>query len=185
MTDQKFASPFDNTVRASDDHVRNALFECGIPAEEVKELVITRTKILKEGCVFADYDYFSEIEQPLFRFQVPRFCNLQDKRTGHYKLVLGPHSHPSLILQGKDHATLIAWQTVNRCLTNYIKDPFYELSRNAGAFFQGGSSNPEQEYIYVEFWKFKGAQAWLDAFNTELINRKNEYLASKSQGEQS
>jgi hypothetical protein len=185
MTKPESKSPFDSTVRATDDHIRNALFECGIPAEEVKELVITRTKILKEGCVFADYAYFSEIEQPLFRFQVPRFCNLQDKETGKYKLVLGPHSNPALILQGTDHATLIAWQTVNRCLTNYIKDPFYELSRNAGAFFQGGGSNPEQEYIYVEFWKYKGAQAWLDAFNDELIIRKNEDLAFRSQGVQS
>lgn len=174
MTNPESISPFDSTVRASGDHVRNALFECGIPVEEVNELVVTATKILKEGSIFADYIYFEGIEQPLFRFQVPSFCNLQDKETGKYKLVLGPHCNPSLILQGAEHASLVAWQTVNRCLTNYIKDPFYDLSRNAGAFFQGGSSSPKQEYIYVEFWTFKGAQAWLDGFNEELKKAKSQ-----------
>jgi hypothetical protein len=193
MTENKTTESVVKPERQTAKHVCNELLSCGVSIRISEKLLVLpvvkwpsdKGTILKDDKIFAEFTYFEGIEQPLFRFRDLRICNIQDKETGKYKLILGPHSQPALILQGKDHATMVAWQTVHRCLTNYTKDPFYELSRNAGAFFQGGGSNPEQEYIYVEFWKYKGAQAWLDAFNDELIIRKNEDLAFRSQGVQS
>lgn len=179
MSKLNAAISFDNVVRGTKEHVKSALHACGVEVEDNKDLTITINKVLKGKELLADYAYFHGIDQPLFRFKGEQFSNLQDKETKHYKLVFGPHSNPSLILEGEEHACLVAWQTVHRCLTNYMNDPFYDLSRAAGAFFQGGSSNPDHKYIYVEFWKFDGAQAWLDGFNEQLLLRKNEELSNQ------
>lgn len=157
----------------NNSYLEEELINLGVPEEDVKKMQFSMTEVLKDGAVFARYELFMYFKQPLFWFADGRHINLQDNATKDYKLCLCPNLTPALILDGEEHASETTWNTVHRCLTNFMTDPFYELHQNAGAFFQGGSHNSLGGHIFVEFWKPKGAQAWLDAFNKELKIRRS------------
>ena len=158
---------FDNS------YLEKELVNLGVPEEDVKKMQFSMTEVIKDGVVFAKHKLFLDFKQPLFWFANGSHKNLQDSTTKDYKLCLCPNMTPALVLDGQEHASETTWNTVSRCLTNFMTDPFYDLHQKAGAFFQGGSNNPLGGYIFVEFWKPKGAQAWLDAFNKELKIRRS------------
>lgn len=66
--------------------------------------------------------------------------------------------------KGKEYQTEGAMRTLTNCMT----DSWYQTHKNACAFFQGGSHDPNGNWFYVEFWNFKGAQAYIDKFNAEF-----------------
>lgn len=173
MSNKTESGPFGHYEKGGVGHVLNNLYHFGIPLSTVERVTVDQDSVRDGVQVFARYKYFDGIDQPLFHINSSAFDNRTD-HNGNYVLVLGPHSNPAVILTGEHHATSLARETVKRCLTNYMDDKFYHLHQSAGAFFQGGSREDDGEYIYVEFWKPTGAQAWLDAFNEELKSRRAE-----------
>lgn len=166
--------PFGNYERNTSGHILNALCYLGVPLTVVEDLNVGNNgKLHLRGKEYGTYKYFDGIERPLFRFQERAFENACDHE-GNYMLCLSTHDTPGLILTGEHHATELAWETIKRCLTNYMTDPFYKLSQESGAFFQGGSNDKDGGFLYVEFWKPAGAQAWVDGFNAELKKRRQE-----------
>lgn len=172
------SGPFGNYLRGTPGHVLNALHASKVPINVVDRLTVGQHNVLKQnGSEFAIYKYFDGIDRPLFRFQDQCYQNVTDSNN-YYIPVIGPHDNPALILTGEYHADWTAWSTINEALSNDIRNPFYALHKDAGTFFQGGSDWIEGGwYLYVEFWKPAGAQAWLDAFNVRLKLNRQKQLA--------
>ena len=159
-------------------HVLNSLVEYGISVRIVGDIKFGkdthngRNLLHYQGKEFGHYRYIDGIEQPLFYFQDPVYLS-QTNYYGNHQLVLYVHGSASLVMH-KHPSPRIVHETIRRCLTNYMPDEFYKLQQDAGAFFQGGSENPDGDFFYVEFWKPQGAQAWVDGFNRELQKRLAE-----------
>lgn len=162
------SGPFGRYERESGGHVLNHLCKWGIPLHVVENLRLGNLSVhSNNGELFAAYKYFEGIDQPLFRFRDKTYANLQSQNG--FQLSLGPHENPSLYLYGlhKEESVLIH-RVVRRCLTNVTSEKAYYLTKDAGAFFQGGSNDPEGGFIYVEFWRPEGAEQWLHHFNENL-----------------
>lgn len=173
-TNQHERGPFGHYTRGGMGHILNNLVHFGVPLSVAESVTVGDGEIKLKDKSFALYKYFDGIDQPLFKFNDPAYQNRVNPANGNYQLTMGSHMSPALVLTGEFNASYLAWETVKRCMTNYTPDPFYKLSQDSGAFFQGGSNNQGGEYIYVEFWKPAGAQAWVDAFSQELKKRREE-----------
>lgn len=175
MSNNHASGPFGNYDRHCPGHVLNNLCHLGIPLQIVSSLTVSKDSINYSGKRFAVYKYFEGIDQPLFHFDDHHYQTMLN-HDGNYVLSLGVHGNPSLVLTGGYHADKVAWETINRGLTNYMLDPFYKLKNESGAFFQGGSQwiDNTEGFLYVEFWKPSGAQAWVDAFNEALKKHRLE-----------
>lgn len=51
-------------------------------------------------------------------------------------------------------------------MNNTTSSHYYNVSKKAGAFFQGGS-DLDEGWILIEFWIPKGAQEFVDLVNSE------------------
>lgn len=79
-----------------------------------------------------------------------------------YVLTTCCHGTPALEIE---NASKELHGFIRRILScNYMGDYHYELTRRAGAFFQGGS-NLEEGWLLIEFWKPSGAQEFIDYIN--------------------
>jgi hypothetical protein len=57
---------------------------------------------------------------------------------------------------------------IRNTITNqYMDTEEYRVSQNSGAFLQGGS-NLEGGWIFVEFWKPKGAHEFVEYINKKI-----------------
>lgn len=127
---------------------------------------------------FATYKYFEGIEAPLFRFQDKVFAQHRHITDGkvlqsNFHLSLSVHNTAGLVVTGWD-ATQDLRVFLKGMLTNLMTDPCYALHKDAGAFFQGGYQDAEDDehgYIYVEFWKSAGAQAFVDYLNANFVRQ--------------
>lgn len=164
--------PFGNYERSSTGHVLNALSHLGIPMHVVESVQFAEDREMKlHGKLFGKYKYFEGIEQPLFLFfgtnyNQQKMVIQQDKSLRPaFHLCLSNHDTPGLIFSGRE-ATVELHEFMTGLLSaNHIDDPRYHLRQTAGAFFQGGHQRPDGEYIYIEFWQPKGAQAFVDYVN--------------------
>ncbi len=164
--------------RRSIGHVLEALRALGIPETIAGTVTVGGGEIKYHAEVFATYKYFDDIEQPLFNFKHPVYnqqkCVVNDGKPltmrPSFRLTLSHHQTPGLIITGL-LATQNLRQFIRGVMTNLSTDPCYEISQNAGAFFQGGYENanvdadPQVGYIYIEFWKPSGAQKFVDYIN--------------------
>lgn len=179
--------PYGQYTRKSLGHILNALCHWGIPLNVVESLHSTPDGEIRDNKnqVFARYKYFDGIEQPLFYFTAIHNYNdhlyTVEQIDGHdeiqpnFRLQLSSKDTPGLMVDQKILATPVLHAIFNRTLTNYMNDPWYEVHKKAGAFFQGGYGSPEGEYFYIEFWQSKGAQAYIDRLNSEYINMTKFY----------
>ena len=168
----------------------------GIPADKVHGMEITPTNIRMdvplneessriENLSVATYRFFDGIDHPLFLWTHPSMARYVEQRVltqpdgllkADFRLNYTHHNSPGFIIGG-EHAAVTIYTAIQRMLTNWTSDPRYELTKNAGAFFQGGSDNRNGSWFYVEFWRPEGAQAWLDQLNldvTDLLNNPEE-----------
>jgi hypothetical protein len=143
-----------------------------IPLSKVENVligdrIITNTK----GEAIGEYKWFDN-DMAYFRWFGEFECyskqhmggNAKGERVPMFRIQLSNAGHAGFIIDGKE-ATADLNKFVGVMLTNSMTLPAYWIHKEAGAFFQSGSDNIDGENIYVEFWKPKGAQAWVDHLN--------------------
>jgi hypothetical protein len=182
--EKRVDGPFGSYKRESCGHVLNALCEFGIPINAIERWVFTKDNRMSERTTDGwkeqvRYKYFDGIEQPLFLFQ-NQVLNQQRWERGEdgvlrpkFRLSLNASGTPGLSIGGP-MATPELHAFMHRMLTNWVQDPCYAIHQAAGAFFQGGADNPNGEYIFIEFWKTAGAQAFIDYVNEHYIHKEEE-----------
>ena len=178
--------PFGSYERESVGHILNALYHWGVPLNTVEQVQVSGDGEIKlNETLFARYKYFDGIEQPLFFFRdtvfnKQRFLTSKTKETEEsvlipdFRLLLSSHGTPGFIIDGQD-ATPELGYFLRRTLTNLTTDHWYKIHQEAEAFFQGGSNDFKGQWFYIEFWKPKGAQAYIDKLNEEYRPGKTEY----------
>jgi hypothetical protein len=171
------SGPFGNYERGSAGHVLNAMCKCGVPIHIVEEVGFSNgPTLMYMGKEFCKYKYFDGIDQPLFRFENEAYNRQRmvvnpEARTRHPKFHLGLsiQDTPGLTIFGPEASVGLHEFIRFQCLSNDMRDPGYKLKNDSGAFFQGGSERPEGEFIFIEFWKPKGAQAFVDFINNNYV----------------
>ena len=169
-----------NYPRQSVGHVLQALRDLGVPENIAGTVTLAkndqtsgRDRIFYHDQLFAEYKYFEGIEQPLFCFHsgwrsfAQQKLELQEDGSLKplFRLSLGIYGETSFVISGHDASPQLHKFIHIECLTNWIDRPGYKLTYESGAFFQAGHDDPNGEYIYIEFWKPKGAQAFVDFIN--------------------
>ena len=190
-TQTSISGPFGNYPRHSSGAVLNALCSAGVPLITVERLTIL------DGCVkdgpneFARYKWFDGIDQPLFYFQNDSFGRQkaiwgEDKKLHpKFHLSLFHHGNASLVIykqRDRDLFTEHLYTFIKGFITANISHvteessqwmkqnhEMYKIRQNAIAFFQGGSNSFDEGFIYIEFWKPEGAQAFVDYINNNFI----------------
>jgi hypothetical protein len=158
-------------------HILACLLEWGIPLNTVETLSVRGEEnscvvITSQREVFARFKYFDELKQPLFQFREDSYNQQHYVLSGdgklkpRFRLQLSPHDTPGLVFSG-NIATPHLHCFIQRTLTQYTTDPWYDVHKAAAAFFQGGSHDQNGNYIYIEFWSPGGAQAYVDKLNAE------------------
>jgi len=173
----------------------NSLCEEGVPLNIVERLTIMCDGTLKDGEeTFACYKYFDGIDKPLFFFNSVNYGHQNAVwHTVDGKEVLRPQLKLSLYLH--NNASLVLYKPRDRSvftedLYDFIKrfmnanishvtesssewtkqnHQMYKIREDAGAFFQGGSDSFHNGFLYIEFWKPKGAQAFVDYVNNTFV----------------
>jgi hypothetical protein len=144
----------------------------GVPETIAGSVTVGDEQIKYGGKHFARYKYFDDIEQPLFNFvdgsyrQQPIMVEEGGTQKPMFRLSLGPHDNPSLIFEGHDATPELHDFIRSECLTQWMDKPGYQISKDSGAFFQGGSHDRDGKYIYIEFWIPRGAQTFVDFVNS-------------------
>lgn len=168
---------FGTYERGTSGHVLNALCECGVPLHIAEEVNFSNgSTLMYMGEEFCKYKYFDGIDQPLFRFQSEAYgrqAMMTNPEEGtlkaHFYLCLSVQDTPGLVIRGPDASVTLHEFIRYTCLTNDTRQPGYKLTQDSGAYFQGGSERPEGEFIFIEFWKPKGAQAFVDFVNENFV----------------
>lgn len=161
--------PFGRYERESPGHVLNTLCHMGIPVSTVERCIAATGVVALDGAHYGTYKYLDGIEQPLFRFAdtdmypglVIKLDLQKVSSTPEFRLSLSIHNTAGIIVSGQN-ATKYVHLAIMRSLTNIMAMPSYEIHKDAGAFFQGGSNDPDGGWFYVELWKAAGAQAYAD-----------------------
>lgn len=150
----------------------------GVPLTKVEAFQLgsedaTIGRISYDGKRVAQYRWFDDLPQPLFRWIDPDFGIFNQhkliveeggKKRCEFRLTLSAHHTAALEVSG-ELSTPALHQFLMGMLTNWIDDPRYRLHKDAGAFFQGGHADPNGGWFYIEFWRPEGAQAIIDYVN--------------------
>jgi hypothetical protein len=159
-------------------HILRSLRDLGIPVTTTDSVIVGAGIIMLHDKPFALYKYFDGIEQPLFDFEdksyhAHRHLINGDTLKSKFHLSLTHHRTAGLVVSGWD-ATHSLREFLNSMFTNDIRDPCYTLRQNSGAFFQAGISlvrDSESGYIFIEFSKPSGAQAFIDHLNSVFVRK--------------
>lgn len=116
--------------------------------------------------VIGRYRYFDEVGE----YYISYGDEIQSHRSG-FKPCLSNNMLPAFQVYGAK-ATPRLHAFIKSMMTNQMTDPCYKLSRDAGAFFQGGSNDPEAGWFLIEFWNPKGVKAWMEHLNQHYRNEK-------------
>lgn len=164
----------------SGDLVRIGLQKYGIPQDRVDQIWAIAERQTNDGLLWDQnhdqyigrYQFFVGIEQPLFYFNDLELMKqkveiIDGVPHPQFRLNTYVHHNASLVIYG-EHATEHLHTFIRvYALTNLMTSPGYKINQEAGAFFQGGFADPKGQFIYIEFWKPKGAQAFVDYVNKE------------------
>lgn len=161
----------------------------GLDEETIQRLVIENNSnllsgiIKHQGVIVGAFKWFEGLDVPCFRWQVEKFR----KYSFHKKIVvdgverikfrpsLSPHDTVGLIVDG-ELATPELHQFLMGMLTNWMDDPRYALHREAQAFFQGGSNDPDGGWFYMEFWNPVGVKPFIDYVNEHYGTDEHPYF---------
>lgn len=189
MTKTIISGPFGSYDYDSMGGVLNSLYKEGVPLNTVERVTVDfKNKVIKDGEVeFAKFKFFENIEKPLFCFQSQNYhrqssmFDHDDKLKPNFKLCMYVHGSASLVISKVEDSRLFTrelYYFIKKIMAANVShidedspawmkesNEMYELKNNAGAYFQGGSDSFEDEYIYIEFHKPAGAQAFVDYVN--------------------
>ena len=162
------------------DLVRIGLQKYGIPPERVDQIWAaaegqTNGGLLwdqDQGQYIGTYQFFAGIEQPLFYFNDLELMKQKVEIVDgiphpQFRLNMYVHHSASLVVYGEHASEHLHTFIRAHALTNLMTHPGYQINKNAGAFFQGGHADPKGQFIYIEFWRPGGAQAFVDYVNKE------------------
>lgn len=176
--------PFGNYAWGTSGAVLNAAVrQENLPLSKVEDLQIGEYRageygtLTYRGNVVARYKWIDGITYPIFSWVGEEF-NLYNQHSfvlqkddtfkPKFRLSLCCHGTPAFQISG-EQATPELHQFLHGMLTNWTKDPCYEIHQNAGAFFQGGSHDPDGQFIMIEFWKPAGAEAFMKYLNENYV----------------
>lgn len=190
------SGPFGNYNYATPGGILNALCAEGVPLITVERLNISfesnQGGVVKDGDErFATFKLFNGINKPLFYFQSQRIgqqtaiWDEDGKLRPKFKLSLYVHDQAALIVRADREKNLFTkelYEFVNEFLGANISHvdedspdwmkrnhEMYNLRQACGAFFQGGHGGHDKEWLYIEFWKPEGAQAFVDYINNNFV----------------
>lgn len=190
-TEVKISGPFGPYLRHSSGAILNSLCAMGVPLNTVERLTIDDDRVLDGPKEFARYKWFEGITQPLFYFQNDTYGRQSavwgDDKKLHPKfhLSLYHHGNTSLVIYKQrendlftqelyDFMKMFIGANISRVREDdpdWIKQnhEMYNIRQKAGAFFQGGYNSFDEGFIYIEFWKPEGAQAFVDYVNNNFV----------------
>ena len=177
-------STFGPKIPGSVAHVLSALHDQEkIPLHRVENMRVSKEFVHEtmfnpfsnahEEIVIARWMYFPGMKYPVFQWLSPaseyaeQYIGIDDfgKFKPMFRPVLTPNNMPGFTIKGKQ-ATVELYNFLSDLLTcRRMDDPRYQVSKGAGAFFQGGFNDPNGEWFLIEFWNSKGADAWIDYVN--------------------
>lgn len=201
-TEIKISGPFGSYPANSAGGILNSLCNEGVPLNTVERLTLNGDGTIKDGNKeFARYKFFEGVDKPLFYFQDETFArhgaiwhDVNGEKVLRPKLSLGlyHHGNASLVLWNKRDGSLFTEELYDFIKTfvaanvSHVKDDspdwmkqshqMYKIRQDAGAFFQGGSSGFNEGFVYIEFWKPEGAQAFVDYINNNFIYKDAVYV---------
>jgi hypothetical protein len=201
-TQNTISGPFGSYPYNSAGAILNSLCHEGVPLNKVESVQISENTITYGGKEFARYKFFDGIDKPLFYFQDTAYGRQtaiwyddQGKKVLKPKFKLSLHTHGSVSLvisefKDKSLFTEDLWYFIktmmyanlsfvdeNSTQGEKTENEMYKLKKDSGAFFQGGSESPKSEYIYIEFWNPKGAQAFVDYINNNFVYKDEVYVS--------
>lgn len=162
-----------------------AVLNAAVRAERVPLSIVERLRVdgkcLLEGTkIVALYDWFDGLRNPVFRWtpewrQYSKHSCIVD--AGKLKFQARPcltvHGYPGLQFQD-DQATPEVHAFLCGMLTNNMRDPCYEISRNACSFFQSGYQDKNSRFFMIEFHRVSGVQVFVDYFNANFIGEYDD-----------
>lgn len=185
------SGPFGNYPRHSSGAVLNALCSASVPLVIVERLTIGDGRVMDGSKEFARYKWFDGVTQPLFYFQSDTYGRQSalwgdDKKLRpKFHLSLHHHGNASLVIYKQRENDLFTQELydfikgfiaanvshVTENSSDWVKKnhEMYNIRQKAGAFFQGGYNSFEEGFIYIEFWKPEGAQAFVDYVNENFV----------------
>ena len=183
MTHDNFSGPFGSYPHGSLGAVLNAACEFErVPLTKVERLQLGAAPsefgqrlgtLWDRGKVVANYAWFDDIRQPLFRWTDPDYREFNDHRMVvapggakrvEFRPTLCVHETPALEVFG-EIATPELYDFLLGMFTNLMTDPRYRIQKDAGAFFQGGHGRPDDGWFLIEFWRHAGAKPFIDYVN--------------------
>lgn len=185
----EISGPFGKYPWGSLGGLLNEAHAVGVPITIAEDLRLQNEGELhyrEECCGY--YKWYVGIDYPLYLWVGEKFQSYNQQIVVVYpekkvmkpkfRLTLCTHRTPAFEISG-DLATPELHEFLKAMLTNWMDDPRYKLNQNAGAFFQGGSHDPNGKWFLIEFWKPEGAQAFVD-----YINEHFEYPIKETEDEQ-
>ncbi len=187
---KNISGPFGHYPWGSTGALLNSAIAEGIPMTTVENFIINGDRTVSMGGrVVGRYRWFQGIDKPLFQWFVEELAPFNKQLfevnpdTGEkkplFKLSLNCHDMPAFEIHGDD-AVPELHRFLNGMLTNWMDDPRYKIHQAAGAFFQGGSHDPNGHWFMIEFWKSEGAQAFVDYMNEHYMKALAEYSAEEA-----
>ena len=143
-----------------------------VPLSVVETLQIGKEVIMKGNEQVGMFKWFDGISTPCVLWLVPSAHAYREPKVIIKNGISVPQFRPSLCVHGTPALEVSGeWATpalhwfLQGMLTNWTDDERYKLHQAAGAFFQGGHSDPNGKWFLMEFWKPEGVEAFIQYIN--------------------
>ena len=151
-----------------------------VPLSIVETLQIGKEVIMKGNEQVGRFKWFDGISTPCVLWQGEFHKNYSKHKAVNKDGTVVPVFRPSLCSQmtpalevSDEFATPALHWFLQEMLTSYITDIRYGVEREAGAFFQGGSGQPNGGWFLIEFWNTHGVERFIEYVN-EHYNPSDE-----------
>ena len=143
-----------------------------VPLSIVETLQIGNKVIMKGNEQVGMFKWFDGISTPCVLWLVPSAHAYREPKViikngisvPQFRPSLCVHGTPALEVNGEWATPALHW-FLQGMLTNWTDDERYKLHQAAGAFFQGGHSDPNGKWFLMEFWKPEGVEAFIQYIN--------------------
>lgn len=194
MTD-KISGPFGQYEHGSVGGVLNTLCEIyNVPLTRVEHVKIghdnrtQRGTVTYNGTVVAEFRWFEGIDHAVMRFTNPDWRCYESHRWvlddadpeilhPRFIVTLNGHNMAAFNIDGKMATPQLHAFLNYPMLSSLTTDETYRLSKECGAFFQGGSHDPKGKWFLIEFWQPKGVKAWMDYLNANYVHDPKKWAA--------
>lgn len=179
--------PFGNYGHNTIGGVLNSLVRYyNVPMHIAESVRVGKGDYPNEGAItygdkkFATFRWFEGIEHAVMRFE-PEYVvygqhsavvNEDGTHSFRPKLTLSFNSMVQMNIHGWMASEELHDFIHNTMMTNHMDHPCYQLGKDAGHFFQGGSNDPKGQWIMIEFWRPAGVPAWIKYLEENFVMKK-------------